>query len=210
MYRFLIVDDHAVTRRGVKDLLAEAFPTAEFKTLSSAEEIKQMVLKESWSLIISDISMPGMSGLEMLTELKKNFGNIPVLILSMHSEEEYAVRVIKAGGSGYVCKDVVENDLLTAVNTILQGRKYITAALAEQLAREVSGDATQRPHQILSDREYEVFKLIAGGSSTGMIAEKLSISVNTVGTFRRRILEKMNLKNNAGIISYAIQNELMK
>jgi two-component system, NarL family, invasion response regulator UvrY len=210
MTRILIADDHAVARRGIKEILLDAFPSVEIHAVPNAEELKKKVIKEEWSMVIADIAMPGRSGLEVLNELNKEFPNLPVLMLSMHPEEEYAVRVIKAGGAGYLCKeDAVEEELVKAVSAILQGKKYITPSLAERLANEISGDSGKLPHEILSDREFDVFRLLARGISTGKIAERLSVSVNTVGSFRRRVLKKMNMQNNAQLVAYAIKYNLI-
>ncbi len=210
MYRFLIADDHAITRRGIKELLLETYTNADVVDVMDAGTLLNYAIKENWSLIVSDISMPGQSGLEMLSELKKLLPKTPVLILSMHSEEEYAIRVIKAGGHGYLTKDgAVEEEFLKAVATILGGRKYITPSVAERLAMEVSHDIEKLPHELLSDREFHVFKLLAQGNSTGEVSAQLSLSVNTIGTYRRRILEKMNIKNNAAIVTYAINHNLL-
>lgn len=167
------------------------------------------VIKDSWDIVIADISMPGRTGLDILKELSKNLPKLPVLILSMYPENEYAVRVIKEGGAGYLNKDILEPELIKAIETILQGRKYITPSVSEMLANELSNDTQKLPHDLLSNRELNVFKLIARGRPTGEIAQQLSISVNTVGSFRRRILQKMNLKTNADIVAYAIKLKLI-
>ncbi|MBS1510992.1 MAG: response regulator transcription factor [Bacteroidetes bacterium] len=209
-HRFLIADDHAVARRGLKEILLEAFPFAEIKAVGTAEEVMAAVIEKHWDMVITDISMPGRSGLELLSDLNKEFPGLPVLILSAHAEEEYAIRVIKAGGAGFLNKDdAVEEELVKAVNVILKGRKYITQTLAEKLAMELSNETNKAPHELLSDREFQVFKLLAQGTTTGDIAKKLSLSVNTVGTFRSRILAKMNMKTNAELVAYAITHHLM-
>jgi len=210
MYRFLIADDHAVARRGIKEILLESFPLAEIQGVSNAEELIRYVTKENWDIVISDISMPGRSGLDILQQLNKDFPRLPVLILSVHTEQEYAVRVIKAGGAGYLNKDdAVENELVKAVKIILSGKKYITASVAEKLAVELSHTSDKALHELLSDREFHVFKLLAQGKTTGEIATQLSLSVNTIGTFRRRIMEKMGMKTNAEIVTYAIHHKLV-
>jgi two-component system, NarL family, invasion response regulator UvrY len=210
MARILIADDHAIARRGLKEILLESFPSAEIETVPDAEELMKRVIKDEWDLVISDITMPGRSGLDILHDINKEFPRLPVLILSVHPEEEYAVRVIKAGAAGYLTKDdAVEEELVNAVNTILRGKKYITPSIAEKLARELSHDPEREPHETLSDREFHIFKLIAQGISTSEIAAQLSLSVNTIGTFRSRILAKMNMKTNAEIITYAIHHNLI-
>jgi DNA-binding NarL/FixJ family response regulator len=210
MPRILIADDHAIARRGLKEILMEAFPSAAIETVPDATELMKRVAKDKWDLVISDITMPGRSGLDVLSEINKEFPELPVLILSVHPEDEYAVRVLRAGAAGYITKDdAVEEELVKAVNIILRGRKYITPSIAERLATELSHDFEKDPHETLSDREFEVFKLIARGISTVEIAEQLSLSVNTIGTFRSRIFAKMNMKNNAELITYAIRNKLI-
>lgn len=210
MYRFLIVDDHPITRRGLQEILLESYPKAQIVAVTAYEEAMAQLVKADWDIVISDISMPGRSGLDILADIAKEFPKIPVLILSMYSEEEYAVRVIKAGGAGYLSKEeALDTELVKAVNLILSGRKYITPTLAEKLAFELSNDTDKELHQLLSDREFQIFQLIAKGKSTGKIAEQLSLSVNTIGTFRRRILEKMNMKSTADIVTYAVRNNLL-
>ncbi|WP_018344685.1 response regulator [Cytophaga aurantiaca] len=210
MLRFLVADDHAVTRRGIKEILLESYPTSEIITVSSAEALMKEVSIGKWDVVISDINMPGRSGLEIISILKKEYPEIPVLILTMHSENEYALRVIKSGGAGYLSKDdAIDEELIKAINLIIQGRKYITPSIAEMLANEVSHDYGKKLHEALSDREFEVFKLIAQGKSTSIIANQLSLSVNTIGTFRRRILEKLHMSSNSEIVAYAIHNNLI-
>ena len=210
MLRFLVADDHAVTRRGIKEILLEAYPSSEVITVSTAEELMKEVSVGRWDVVISDINMPGRSGLEIITILKKEYPEIPVLILTMHSETEYAIRVIKSGGAGYLSKDdAIDEELIKAINQIIQGRKYITPSIAELLANEISHGIEKQLHETLSDREFDVFKLIAQGKSTGKIADQLSLSVNTIGTFRRRILEKMKMSSNSEIVAYAIHHNLI-
>ena len=210
MPRILIADDHAIARRGLSEIISDSIPLADIDTAANAEELLGKIMRDDWDLVISDINMPGRSGLEMLNEISKNFPNLPVLIVSVHSEEEYAIRVIKAGGAGFLNKDdAVEEELAKAVTTILSGKKYITPSVAEKLANELAKGDNKKPHELLSNREFHIFKLLAKGTVTRDIADKLSLSVNTVGTYRSRILAKMNFKSNADIIRYAIANELI-
>jgi DNA-binding NarL/FixJ family response regulator len=210
MPRILIADDHAIARRGLKEILADSIPLADIDTAASAEELLGKVMQQNWDVVISDINMPGRSGLDILQEINKNFPELPVLIVSVHTEEEYAIRVIKAGGAGFLNKDdAVEEELAKAVKTILSGKKYITPSVAERLADELANKEDKKPHQLLSDRELHIFRLLAKGIGTRDIADKLSLSVNTVGTYRSRILSKMNFKSNAEIIRYAIANDLI-
>ncbi len=210
MPHILIADDHAIARRGLKEILAETIPFADIDTVGSAEELLAKLMQQDWDIVISDINMPGRSGLEILQEINKNFPDLPVLIVSVHTEEEYAIRVIKAGGAGFLNKDdAVEEELTKAVKRILSGKKYITPSVAERLADELSNSEEKKPHELLSDREFHIFKLIAKGVGTGDIADKLSLSVNTIGTYRSRILSKMKFKSNAEIIRYALANDLI-
>ena len=210
MPHILIADDHAIARRGLKEILAETIPFADIDTVGSAEELLAKLMQQNWDIVISDINMPGRSGLEILQEINKNFPDLPVLIVSVHTEEEYAIRVIKAGGAGFLNKDdAVEEELTKAVKRILSGKKYITPSVAERLADELSNGEEKKPHELLSDREFHIFKLIAKGVGTSDIADKLSLSVNTIGTYRSRILSKMKFKSNAEIIRYALANDLI-
>ncbi|MEO8403161.1 MAG: response regulator transcription factor [Chitinophagaceae bacterium] len=208
--RILIADDHAIARRGLKEILLEGFPSAEVETVNNAEELIARIIKESWDVVISDINMPGRSGLDALHQINKEFPKLPVLVLSFHPEEDYAVRVIRAGAAGYLNKDAaIESELINAVNQVVRGRKYITPSIAERLVQELSQDKQKQLHEILSDREFDVFKLLAQGKTTGEIAEKLSLSVNTIGTFRSRILAKMSMRTNADMTAYAIHHHLI-
>jgi DNA-binding NarL/FixJ family response regulator len=166
-------------------------------------------MKAEWDIVISDLSMPGRSGLESLQQIKQHYPRLPVLILSVHSEEHYAIRVLKAGAAGYLSKDTAPDELVKAVNRVLLGKKYITASIAEKLASTLDHDSEKSSHEHLSDREFEVLKLIASGKSVSDIAGMLSLSVTTVSTYRARILTKMNMKTNADLTLYAIQNKLM-
>lgn len=210
MPRILLADDNAITRRGLKEILTDAFPLAEIEAVPDAEELMLKVYKSPFDLVISDISMPGRSGLEVLGELRTAFPKMPVIILSVHPEIEYAVRVIKSGGAAFLNKDdAVEDELVKAVQVVLAGKRYITPAQAELLANQLAQGNEKLPHETLSDREFDVFKLLAQGKTTGDIAAKLSLSPNTIGTFRARLLSKMNLKSNSEIVAYAIKNKLV-
>ncbi len=210
MLHILIADDHAIARRGLKEILLDYYPHAQIETAGSGEELLGKIMMSDFDLLISDINMPGRSGLEMLGEINKNFPSLPVLIISVHSEDEYAVRVIKAGGAGFLNKDdAVDDELIKAVQTILAGRKYITPSVAEKLANELSRGEDKIPHELLSNRELQIFKLLAQGVPTRDIAEKLSLSINTIGTYRSRIFSKMDFKSHADIVKYAINNRLI-
>jgi len=209
MLRILIADDHTIVRRGLKQILLDEFPSANIEEVGDAEDLLKKVLKEEWDVIISDISMPGRSGLEIMQEIKQHYPRLPVLILSVHPEDQYAVRVLKAGASGFLNKDSAPDELVKAVHQVLLGKKYITPTIAERLAMMLDQDAGRLPHEHLSDREFEVLKLLAAGHPVSEIAEKLSLSATTVSTYRARILLKMNLKTNADLTYYAFTNKLM-
>jgi DNA-binding NarL/FixJ family response regulator len=209
MIRLLIADDHAIVRTGLIKILLGEFPSALIKEVNDAEELLVQIRKENWDMVISDLTMPGRSGLEALQQIHAEFPKLPVLILSMHPEEQFAVRLLKAGASGYLNKEAASTELTIAVNRILQGRKYITSAIAEKLAGNLLQDTDKLPHETLSNREFEVLKLMASGKAVGAIAELLFLSVTTVSTYRARILEKLSLKTNADLILYAINNSLV-
>ena len=209
MRRFLIADDHTVVRRGLKQILLEAFPSAFIEEVSDAEDLFKKVMKEKWDVVISDISMPGRSGLEVLQQIRLEYPKLPVLILSVYPEDQYAIRVLKAGASGYLTKDSAPEELVKAINQLLLGKKYITSSLAEKLATILEQDTEQMPHEYLSDREFEVMKQLAAGKAVSEIADKISLGVTTISTYRSRIMTKMNLKTNADLTLYAIEHKLL-
>jgi two-component system, NarL family, invasion response regulator UvrY len=209
MTRILIVDDHPVVRKGIKDILLEEFPFAHIEEAADAEELIRKMMKGEWDLVISDLSLPGRSGLEMVGLITKQYEKLPVLILSMHPEEQYATRILKAGAAGYLNKEAAPEELTKAVKWVLQGRKYITPSIAEKLAEDLLHDNNKHPHELLSDREFDVFKLLAAGKPLNEIAEMLFLGNTTISTYRSRILSKMNLKSNADLTAYAIRNKLI-
>ena len=209
MIRVLIADDHAIVRKGLTQILKDEYPSAQVEEVSNVEELIGMVVHHDWDVIICDISMPGRSGMEALPQIKQLKPAIPVLIMSMHSEDQYAIRAFKAGASGYLNKDTVHEELIAAVKMIRLGRKYITNTIAEKLANSLKNDGNRMLHEYLSDREFDVFKMLAEGKSVSEIADKLSLSPTTVSTYRSRILDKMNMKTNADITRYAITYELI-
>jgi len=206
--KILLADDHTIVRRGVRHVLSAEYGSAVFGEASTAQEALEMVWKEKWSIVLLDISMPGRSGLDVIRELKDARPEMPVLVLSMHAEEQFALRVLKAGASGYVTKDCLDEDLARAVEKVLAGGRYLSASLAERLAGALAG-ANEAPHERLSDREFQVLRKLAHGRSLKEIGAELSLSVNTISTYRLRLLEKMNLRTNADLTQYAIQHGLM-
>jgi DNA-binding NarL/FixJ family response regulator len=203
----LLVDDHAVVRRGVRHLLAGAFPEAVFAEASSAHEALEMVWKKSWSLVLLDISMPGRSGLDIIPALRIARPHMPLLVLSTHAEEQFALRVLRAGASGYITKDCLDDELARAVRKVLAGGRYLSGDLAERLAGVLAG-AEQTPHERLSDREFQTLRLLARGAGLKEIGAQLGLSVNTVSTYRLRLLRKMGLKTNAELALYVFQRGL--
>lgn len=206
--KFLIADDHAIVRRGLAQILCEEFPAAKVKEVANSNEVLDEVRREDWDVILLDISMPGRNGIETLKQIRSEGIRSPILMLSMHSEDQYAVRVLKAGASGFVNKESATEELLVAVHKVLSGRKYITASVAEKLAQTIGGDGRQSAHELLSDREMQVLHLIASGKTVSEVADELSLSVNTISTYRTRLLEKLSLNNNAELTRYAIDNHL--
>lgn len=209
MIRVLIGDDHAIVRQGLIQLLKDEYEKIEFAEVSTGNEVLDHLRKSKWDIVIIDISMPGNSGLEVLKQIKSEGFKTPVLILSMHPEDQYAVRVLKAGASGYLTKDAASDELVTAVKKILSGKKYISESLAEKLAHDLDLDTDKPLHETMSDREFQVFKLIASGKTVSQIAEELSLSVPTISTYRARIMEKMHMKTNAELTRYAMHAKLV-
>lgn len=209
MKKILIVDDHEVVREGVKKILDEQSSAATFGEASTAPEAIRLVREQDWDVVVLDLSVGDGGGLEVLKELKHIRPRLPVLILSMHSEEQYARRAFKAGAAGYITKGSPREELVKAINKVIGGGVYISPALAERLAIDLGSDTERAPHEALSDREFEVMRLIASGKTVGEIAEMLSLSDKTISTYRARILEKMGMKTNAELTHYAIQNKLV-
>lgn len=210
MIRILIADDHSIVREGLKQILADEFPKAIFGEAQNAAEVLDLILTQKWDVAIMDISMPGRGGLEILRELKQHKANIPVLILSMYPEDQYAMRALKGGASGYLTKESAPDELVRAIKQILSGRKYVSQSLAEKLASSLGNESGDATHESLSDREYEVLCLIASGKTVSEIGEAMSLSVKTISTYRSRILSKMKMKTNAELMRYAVERGLMK
>ena len=209
MLKILIADDHAIVRKGLMKILKESDNGISVDEAGHGQEALARVLQTRYELVLMDISMPGRGGLDVLKEMKSHRPQLPVLILSMHPEEEYAIRALRAGASGYVTKDSAADELVGAIRKVLSGGRYVSSSLAEKLAFEMEADAGKLPHETLSDREYQVLRMIASGKTVTEIAQELSLSVKTISTYRSRILEKMRAKNNAELTRYAFANRLV-
>ncbi|MFN3871474.1 MAG: response regulator [Ignavibacterium sp.] len=207
--KILIADDHAIVREGLKQIVAEEKDMTVLGEAGNSETLMKLLEKNKWDIVILDINMPGRNGLEILKDIKLLYPDLPVLILSMFSEEQYGIRAIKAGASGYLKKVSAPDELVQAIRRIVSGRKYITETLAEKLAENLSEPKVNSLHEKLSDREFEIMCSIAQGKSAEEIAEELSISVNTFYTYRNRILEKLSMRSNVEIAQYAIRNKLI-
>lgn len=210
MIKILIADDHAIVREGLKQIVAEETDMKVSGEAANANELFDLIKKEKQDIVVLDINMPGKSGLEALKEMKALYPQIPVLILSMFGEDQYGLRAIKAGASGYLKKVSAPTELVSAIRKIVGGGKYINLSLAEKLADIVDKPSRGFPHDNLSDREYQIMCLIASGKSAEGIADDLALSIHTVYTYRNRILEKMHLKSNVELTQYAIQNKLIE
>jgi DNA-binding NarL/FixJ family response regulator len=207
--RILLADDHAVVRQGLKQILAAEFRNAVFGEASNGQQAIDLVWKEPWDVVVLDITMPGQSGLDVLKAIRKSRPKLPVLMLSMHPEDQFAVRMLKIGASGYMTKESAPAELVGAVKKVLSGGHYVSAALAEKMASFLAMDVQTTPHERLSDREFLVLRQIGSGKTVTAIAKELSLSVKTISTYRTRILEKMGMLNSAELTHYAIQNNLV-
>jgi two-component system invasion response regulator UvrY len=206
--KIIIVDDHAVIHHGLKRILDDEFQGATFGEARHSQEALDLVGRERWDLVILDVDLPGRGGLDVLKQVRAEHPKLPILMFSMHSEEQFAVRALKAGASGYVAKDSASERLVEAIRKVIRGGRYVSAALAEKLAADLGRDVSPVPHEILSDREFEVMRMIAEGKTTTAIADLLSLSVKTVSTYRVRILEKLQLETTSELIRYAIDHGL--
>jgi DNA-binding NarL/FixJ family response regulator len=207
--KVLIADDHAILRKGLIEILHESFPTLKYFEASNSVEALQITRKETLDLILLDISMPGRNGLETLKQIRADGIQTPILILSVQPEDQYAIRVLKAGASGFLNKDSAPEELINAVNHILKGRKYISLNIVDKLAQSLSHPLDKPLYETLSDRELQVLKCIASGKTVSEIGREISLTVNTISTYRARILDKLNLKNNAELTRYALDNSLV-
>ena len=208
MMRVLIADDHALLRRGLIEILTRRLKDVVCGEAEDARQLLAQVQDHKWNLVILDVSMPGRSGIDVLADLKRSRPKLPVLVLSMHPEDQYGKRVLRAGAAGYMNKDSAPEELIKAIHKVLAGGRYVSPALAEVLASDLGQSTGQPPHEQLSDRELEVLRLIGSGKAISQIAELLHLSVTTVSTYRARILEKMNLTTTAELMNYAVRNGL--
>ncbi len=210
MLKFMIVDDHSIVREGLIKLLTAGFPTAKFYEAGSASELMTVNNNLKLDLVILDINLPGRNGLEILKEFKSEHPKLPVVIFSLYPEEQYAIRAIKAGASAYLSKSTPSQEIIEIVKKVLDGGVHLTPLLSNLISEELRGVSTDHPHNTLSDREHQVFLLIASGKNITSIGAELSLSVKTISVYRANILKKMNLKNNAEITHYAFKNGLVE
>ena len=209
MLKILIADDHPIVRQGLKQIIADSHDMAVVDEATNGWEVLGKVRASDCDVVLLDIAMPGKDGLDVLTQLKHENPRLPVLMLSMYPEEQFAIRALRAGASGYVTKESAPDELVGAIRKVSTGGKYVSPALAEKLALDLQSAGKQPPHETLSDREYQVMCLIASGKTVTGIAHELSLSVKTISTYRYRILDKMQLKNNAELTHYAVKNGLI-
>jgi two-component system, NarL family, invasion response regulator UvrY len=209
MIKIIIADDHPIVRAGMKQIISEASDMSVGDEASDGRQLLHKVRTESFDVVILDITMPHIDGLDVLKQLKIEKPKLPIIILSIHPESQYALRVLKAGAAGYVTKTSAPEELINAIRKVHRGGKYISPSIAEKLAFQLEADFEVMPHEALSDREYQVLCMLASGKTVTEIADELALSVKTVSTYRSRILEKMNMKNNAELIHYAVQNKLV-
>jgi DNA-binding NarL/FixJ family response regulator len=209
MIKVVVVDDHAVVREGLKRIISENPGMAVTAEAGDGHEAMRIILSEPCDVVLLDITMPNKSGLDVLKQLHAQSPRLPVLVLSMHAEDQYAVRVLRAGAAGYLTKESAPAKLVQAIRKVVRGGKYVSPTLAERLVYDLGTDTSKAPHEILSDREYQVLCMIASGKTVTQIGEELGLSVKTVSTYRVRMLEKLNMKNNAELTRYAIKEGLV-
>jgi DNA-binding NarL/FixJ family response regulator len=209
MTNIIIADDHPIVRAGMKQIISEASDLVVAAEASDGRQLLSKIRAAPFDVVILDITMPHMDGLDVLKQLKIEKPKLPVIVLSVHPEDQYALRVLKAGASGYVTKASAPDELINAIRKVCSGGKYISPTIAEKMVFQLDTDFKEMPHEALSDREFQVLRLLASGKSVTQIAEELTLSVKTVSTYRARILEKMYMQNNAELIHYAVQNKLV-
>jgi two-component system invasion response regulator UvrY len=208
--KILIIDDHSAVQRGLQNILKDEFPDAEIVGAANARAAVDQIRESAWDLVLCDVNLPGRNGIEVVKEIKVAKPALPVLMLSMHPEEQFAMRALRAGALGYLTKTSEPEELIAAVKTVCSGRRYITAKLAEQLAQNMMEPSEKQPHERLSDREFEVFRLLASGKEVKEVAADLGLSVKTISTHRENILRKMQMKNNAALTVYAVRTGLVE
>lgn len=209
MTRILVADDHAVVRKGLVQIISEAMDLEVAAEASNGSEVIELMRRDEFDVVVLDINMPDKGGFETLQHLAAEFPDVPVLVLSMYSEEQYAVRVLRAGASGYLTKESAPDQLVTAIRRVAGGNRYVSAAAADVLVKLLDGDPDKLPHELLSNREFQVMVQLAGGKSVTEISELLSLSVKTVSTYRSRVLGKMKMSSNAELARYALENDLI-
>jgi DNA-binding NarL/FixJ family response regulator len=209
MTRILLVDDHPIVRQGIKQVLADAFNPAVVGEAANAQEGMSEVLGTDWDVMVLDITLPGASGLDLLKDLRRERPTLPVLVLSMHPPEQFARRAMSAGASGYLSKDSPPIELVKAVGEVIAGRRYLNPAVIDELATTLQPGRSEPAHAVLSDREYQVLRMIASGLTVSQVAARLLLSVKTVSTYRARVLEKMNMSTTAELMHYGIQHNLV-
>ena len=207
--KILIADDHPVVRRGLRQIMTDEIESVEVGEAGDGREVLEQLKRTDWDVVLLDVSMPGASGLEVLRILKEDHPSLPVLVLSMHPEDQYAVRAFRAGASGYLTKGSATEELVNAVRKVTSGGRYVSPTLAESLAQHLYAEAERSGHAGLSDREHQVLLLIGSGKTVGEIAQEMSLSVKTISTYRTRLLEKMGMRNNAELMQYAIRQGLV-
>jgi two-component system invasion response regulator UvrY len=208
MIRVLIADDHAIVRQGLKQILSETDDLVIAGEAEDGSEALMLARQTAWDVFLLDVSMPNRNGIDTLKQLRKEFPRLPVLILSMHPEEQYAVRALKAGASGYLTKQSAPEQLVNAIRQVANGKKYVSPSVALQLAEAISDNSEKKPHERITDREYQVLTLIASGKTLTQVADALNLGVATVSTYRARLLEKMGLRSTAELIRYGLEHGL--
>ena len=206
--RIMLVDDHPIVRRGVRDILADAFPQAHIQEVGCGAEAIALVQTSAWDIVILDLTLPDGSGLDVLKRIRESQSRLPVLVLSMHAADQFARRAIAAGASGYLTKDTADLELVTAATRLLRGGKYFGPQVLEHVVLSMHPDRSEHPHERLSDREYQVLRMIGSGRTVSEIATTLGLSVKTVSTYRARVLDKMEMRTNAELTHYVVQQKL--